>query len=43
MARQISSKPRAHDAGGAGGAGLSQVCLERLAYTPTLPDVLRSA
>lgn len=41
MARQLSSKPKPYNAGGDGGQGLSQVCLERLAYVPTLPEVLR--
>ncbi|KAI7839314.1 hypothetical protein COHA_007012 [Chlorella ohadii] len=41
IARQLSSKPRPYDAGGDGGKGLSHLCLERLAYVPVLPEVLR--
>lgn len=43
IARQLSSKPRPYDAGGDGGKGLSHLCLERLAYVPVLPEVLRGA
>ncbi|KAL4443799.1 hypothetical protein ABPG75_011536 [Micractinium tetrahymenae] len=39
---RLPSKPRAYDAGGDGGRGLSHVALERLYYVPTLPNVLRS-
>lgn len=43
IARALSSKPRPYDAGGDGGKGLSHLCLERLAYVPVLPEVLRGA
>lgn len=38
---RLPSKPRPYDAGGDGGRGLSHVCMERLAYVPTLPEVMR--
>ena len=38
---RAASRPKPYDAGGDGGKGLSQVCLERLAYAPCLPEVLR--
>ncbi len=38
---RLPSKPRAYDAGGDGGRGLSHVALERLNYVPTLPNVLK--
>lgn len=38
---RLPSKPRAYDAGGDGGRGLSHVALERLYYVPTLPNVLK--
>ncbi|PSC71535.1 pyrophosphate-fructose 6-phosphate 1-phosphotransferase subunit beta [Micractinium conductrix] len=38
---RLPSKPQKYTPGGDGGTGLSHVCLERLAYVPTLPEVLR--
>ena len=40
---RLPSKPQKYTPGGDGGTGLSHVCLERLAYVPTLPEVLRGA
>lgn len=38
---RVASRPTPYSAGGDGDKGLSQVGLERLAYVPCLPEVLR--